>query len=90
MGGRTALLLAPFPAMAEDTPAHAVRPTGASTFAPPGEDCALRSDGSAPIIKRIHSQCAEQPCYRDAIEAYSLNDVAINWSAPLLSMNRAL
>jgi len=32
----------------------------------------------------IGSKCAPQRCWRDDIRAYSLNEVAINWNAPLV------
>lgn len=35
------------------------------------------------VARRIHSQCEPQTCHADEIGAYSLNEVAINWNAPL-------
>jgi endoglucanase len=35
------------------------------------------------VARRIHPQCQAQTCYADEIGAYSLNEVAINWNAPL-------
>jgi endoglucanase len=32
----------------------------------------------------IDGECAPQTCWRDDIRAYSLNEVAINWNAPLV------
>lgn len=34
------------------------------------------------VAERIYPQCHAQTCYADDIEAYSLNEVAINWNAP--------
>jgi endoglucanase len=35
------------------------------------------------VARRIHAQCRPQTCYADEVGAYSLNEVAINWNAPL-------
>lgn len=35
-----------------------------------------------PVARRIHGTCHAQTCYADEVEAYSLNEVAINWNAP--------
>ena len=35
------------------------------------------------VARRIHAQCQPQTCYVDEIGAFSLNEVAINWNAPL-------
>lgn len=35
-----------------------------------------------PVAQRIRSQCQPQTCYVDDIDAYALNEVAINWNAP--------
>lgn len=35
-----------------------------------------------PVALRIHAGCHAQTCYADEVEAYSLNEVAINWNAP--------
>jgi endoglucanase len=36
-----------------------------------------------PAAKRLTGKCSPQTCYLDDIEAYSLNEVAVNWNAPL-------
>jgi endoglucanase len=36
-----------------------------------------------PLAKEIEGQCAPLRCWQDHIDAYSLNEVAINWNAPL-------
>lgn len=35
------------------------------------------------VARRIHAQCQPQTCHADEAGAYSLNEVAINWNAPL-------
>lgn len=52
---------------------------------PPGALAGGPNESTAPdpIIKRIHSDCVAQTCYADEIEAYLLNEVAINWNALL-------
>jgi endoglucanase len=32
----------------------------------------------------IDGGCAPQTCWRDDVRAYALNEVAINWNAPLV------
>lgn len=46
---------------------------GGSNFATPADS----------VAQAIYADCAPQTCYRDDIEAFSLNEVAINWNAPL-------
>ena len=46
---------------------------GGSNFDPPADS----------VAQAIYADCAPQTCYRDDIAAYSLNEVAINWNAPL-------
>jgi endoglucanase len=36
-----------------------------------------------PIAKELKEACAMQLCWSDHIDAYALNEVAINWNAPL-------
>jgi endoglucanase len=36
------------------------------------------------IAKTLIGKCAPQTCWRDDLRAYSLNEVAINWNAPLV------
>jgi endoglucanase len=36
-----------------------------------------------PIAKEMKGACAMQTCWKDHIDAYALNEVAINWNAPL-------
>jgi endoglucanase len=38
---------------------------------------------SDPIALRLKGTCAPQTCWTDHIDAYALNEVAINWNAPL-------
>ncbi len=39
---------------------------------------------SDPVAARMRGTCAPQRCWTDDIRAYALNEVAINWNAPLL------
>jgi endoglucanase len=36
------------------------------------------------VAQKIAGSCAPQTCWRDDVRAYSLNEVAINWNAPLV------
>lgn len=37
-----------------------------------------------PVARRLRGQCAALTCWADDVEAYALNEVAINWNAPLV------
>lgn len=52
---------------------------------PPGALAGGPNESSAPdpVSQRIHNDCVAQTCYADEVEAYSLNEVALNWNAPL-------
>lgn len=52
---------------------------------PPGALAGGPNATSAPdeVARRLRSSCAPQTCYADETAAYSLNEVAINWNAPL-------
>jgi endoglucanase len=39
---------------------------------------------SDPVAAAMKGKCAPQRCWKDEIGAYALNEVAINWNAPLL------
>ncbi|WP_417231946.1 glycoside hydrolase family 9 protein [Brevundimonas sp.] len=39
---------------------------------------------SDPVALALRGDCAPQTCWRDDVQAYSLNEVAINWNAPLV------
>lgn len=43
-----------------------------------------------PIAAKMKGSCAPQRCWTDDIRAYALNEVAINWNAPLLWVASAL
>ncbi|MBW6527498.1 glycoside hydrolase family 9 protein [Sphingomonas sp. RHCKR7] len=43
-----------------------------------------------PIAAAMQGTCAPQRCWADDIRAYALNEVAINWNAPLLWVASAL
>jgi endoglucanase len=36
------------------------------------------------VAKTLIGHCAPQTCWRDDVRAYSMNEVAINWNAPLV------
>jgi endoglucanase len=59
-------------------PAYPPPPTGALSGGPnqgpPADD----------VARAIIGTCAPQKCWRDDVNAYSLNEVAINWNAPLV------
>jgi endoglucanase len=40
--------------------------------------------GADPVGRTMRGQCAPQMCWRDDIRAFSMNEVAINWNAPLV------
>jgi endoglucanase len=46
---------------------------GGSNFSTPADS----------VAAAIYASCMPQTCYRDDIDAYSLNEVAINWNSPL-------
>jgi Glycosyl hydrolase family 9./N-terminal ig-like domain of cellulase. len=37
-----------------------------------------------PIAQGLRGKCIAQTCWQDHVEAYALNEVAINWNAPLV------
>jgi endoglucanase len=37
-----------------------------------------------PVAREMRGKCAPQTCWADHVEAYALNEVAINWNAPLV------
>jgi endoglucanase len=37
-----------------------------------------------PVAQAISGACAPMTCWRDEVAAYALNEVAINWNAPLV------
>jgi endoglucanase len=37
-----------------------------------------------PIAKEMKGSCLPQTCWRDHVDAYALNEVAINWNAPFV------
>lgn len=45
---------------------------------------------SDPIAARMKGHCIGQTCYKDNINAWSLNEITINWNAPLLWVSAAL
>ncbi|MBO9713429.1 glycoside hydrolase family 9 protein [Sphingomonas sp.] len=42
------------------------------------------STGADPVGARLAGHCAPMACYADDIQAFALNEVAINWNAPLV------
>ena len=43
-----------------------------------------------PIAREMDGQCAPQTCWADHVDAYALNEVAINWNAPLFAISAYL
>lgn len=43
-----------------------------------------------PIAGEMDGQCAPQTCWADHVDAYALNEVAINWNAPLFAISAYL
>jgi endoglucanase len=43
-----------------------------------------------PVAQELKGECAALLCWKDDIEAYALNEVAINWNAPLVWVARYL
>lgn len=39
-----------------------------------------------PVARAMDGRCAPQTCWADHVDAYSLNEVAINWNAPLFAV----
>ena len=39
-----------------------------------------------PVAARMKGSCAPMACWADDVEAYALNEVAINWNAPLTAL----
>jgi endoglucanase len=59
-------------------PAFPPPPPGALSGGP--NDSAMSDD----VARPLRGTCAPQTCWRDDIRAFSLNEVAINWNAPLV------
>lgn len=43
-----------------------------------------------PIARKIYENCKPQTCFKDHVESYSMNEVAINWNAPLFWLSAYL
>lgn len=43
-----------------------------------------------PIAREMRGHCAPQTCWADHVDAYALNEVAINWNAPLFAISAFL
>lgn len=59
-------------------PAYPPPPPGAISGGP------NETNMSDEVAARLKGKCAPQTCWADDIRAYSLNEVAINWNAPLV------
>lgn len=59
-------------------PAYPLPPAGALSGGPNNQ--AMIDD----VAKTLVGKCAAQTCWADDINAYALNEVAINWNAPLV------
>jgi endoglucanase len=65
--------------------AHSLDP--ALPAAPPGALSGgpnSTSLGADPVGPTLRGHCAPQACWRDDIRAFSMNEVAVNWNAPLV------
>jgi endoglucanase len=51
---------------------------------PPGALSGGPNGGRQDEVAREMGRCAPMMCWRDDIRAFSLNEVAINWNAPLV------
>lgn len=40
-----------------------------------------------PVAERMKGKCAPMACWADDVESYALNEVAINWNAPLVALS---
>jgi endoglucanase len=95
--GRNALAVsyvAGFGANAMKTPHHRFWARGMDPAFPEALPGALSGGpnanlGQDPFSKQLEP-CAHQRCWADEVEAYSLNEVAINWNAPLFWLAAAL
>lgn len=45
---------------------------------------------SDPITTTLKGKCIQQTCYRDKISAWTVNEITINWNAPLVWLTSAL
>lgn len=95
--GRNALAvsyIAGFGARAMETPHHRFWAHGADPAFPKALPGALSGGPNANLGQDSFSvkldPCAPQRCWADEVEAYSLNEVAINWNAPLFWLAAAL
>lgn len=43
-----------------------------------------------PVAREMRGNCAPQTCWADHVDAYALNEVAINWNAPLFAISAFL
>ena len=69
-------------------PHHRFWGAGADPEFPPAPPGALSGGPNAfnmsdPVASEMRGHCAPQACWRDDYRAYALNEVAINWNAPL-------
>lgn len=39
-----------------------------------------------PVARKMRGRCAPMACWKDNVHAYALNEVAINWNAPLAAL----
>lgn len=85
-----------FGARAMRTPHHRHWAKGADPAYPEAPPGALSggpnsSGGGDPVLTRLlAARCKPQLCWADDVQAYALNEVAVNWNAPLVLVASAL
>ena len=72
-------------------PHHRFWANGADAEYPPAPPGALSGGPNwrvmtDPVAREMQGQCAPQTCWADHVDAYALNEVAINWNAPLFAI----
>ena len=73
------------------TPHHRFWARGADPEFPPAPAGALSGGANHlnmadPVAMEMRGTCAPQRCWADHVDAFALNEVAINWNAPLCAL----
>jgi len=87
--------IAGYGARAMRHPHHRFWANGADPAFPEAPPGALSGGPNAqvmidPVAREMEGRCAPQTCWADHVEAYALNEVAINWNAPLFAVSAYL